>query len=122
MNSVNSITAALDKLKEVVDTTSVLGEKIVTDDMTIIPVSKVDVGFAGGGADMTDARHQKKNSPVGTGAKISLTPLTFLVLDKDGAHLLNINASKPTATEQIVNAVFDKLKEIKTEKEYIIEE
>ena len=121
MSSTNSIALALDKLKEIIDTTSVLGERIVTDDMTIIPVSKVDVGFAGGGADMTDARHQKKNTPVGTGAKISMTPVTFLVLDKNGAHLLNVSA-KPSTTEQIVNAVFDKFKELKTEKEYIIEE
>ncbi len=121
MSIVNSISVTLDKLKNIMDDTSVLGEKLVMEDMTIIPVSKVDVGFAGGGTDIIDKRQQKSNQPLGTGAKMSMTPVCFLVIDKNGAHLLNI-ADKPTVPEQIVSAVIDKLKSLKTEKEYIVEE
>ncbi len=121
MSIVNSISIALDKLKSVMDDTSVIGEKMVIGDMTIIPISKIDIGFAGGGTDIIDKRQQKSNQPLGTGAKMTVTPLSFLVIDKDGAHLLNI-AEKASVPEQIVSAVIDKLKSIKSEKEYIVEE
>ena len=122
-SAVNIIDHTMDSLKELLGTNAVLGEKIEKDGMTIIPVSKISVGFAGGGADMTDAKKQKKQNPAGTGGKVSVTPLTFLVIDKDGARLLNITAAhKPSTVEQIIGAVFDKLKEMKTKKEYIIED
>ena len=50
----NILSHTFDKVKEMADANSVLGEKIEVNNMTIIPVSKVSVGFAGGGADIVD--------------------------------------------------------------------
>lgn len=48
----NMLESTIQKIREMVDVNSVIGEPISTPDgVTIIPVSKVSVGFAGGGSD-----------------------------------------------------------------------
>ena len=43
-----------DKALEMADANSIIGEKIEVEGMTIIPISKVSSGFAGGGATRED--------------------------------------------------------------------
>ena len=54
-NSIEGILGvSMEKIREMVDVNSVIGEPISTPDgETIIPVSKVSVGFGGGGSDFT---------------------------------------------------------------------
>ena len=50
----NMLESTIQKIREMVDVNSVIGEPISTPDgVTIIPVSKVSVGFGGGGSDFT---------------------------------------------------------------------
>ena len=47
----NMLETTIQKMREMVDVNSVIGEPITTaDGVTIIPVSKVSVGFGGGGS------------------------------------------------------------------------
>ena len=80
-----------EKTKELLRENSIIGEGIETDGVTVIPVSKLSVGFAGGGSDSNDTG--KKSQPAGAGAKVTLTPVSFLVI-KDGEVKL-ISASEP---------------------------
>ena len=51
-NLPNMLENTIAKMREMVDVNSVIGDPITTaDGVTIIPVSKVSVGFAGGGSD-----------------------------------------------------------------------
>ena len=53
----------IQKIKEMVDVNSVVGEPITTPDgVTIIPVSKVSVGFGGAGTDFPRVR-QRETAP-----------------------------------------------------------
>ena len=46
------IESSLDSIRELVDANTIIGEAIMTSaGTTIIPISKVSVGFAGGGND-----------------------------------------------------------------------
>lgn len=78
------------KTLELADANSVLGERLELDGMTVIPVSKLSVGFAGGGADITDANRKKKQNPVGSGAMVTLTPMSFLVVQGQDARILTV--------------------------------
>ena len=50
----NMLDNTISKIREMVDVNSVIGNPITTPDgVTIIPVSKVSVGFGGGGSDYT---------------------------------------------------------------------
>ena len=49
----------MEKIKTMVDANTIIGDKIVVDDVTIIPVSKLSFGFASGASDFAG----KNNSP-----------------------------------------------------------
>ena len=87
------IDASLSNIKTLLDANTIIGDPIVTESgTTIIPVSKISVGYVSGGLD-------------GTG--ISVSPIAFIVINGEGkAEMLNITSSgSPDAASQIVNLV-----------------
>ncbi|MDD4125219.1 MAG: spore germination protein GerW family protein [Eubacteriales bacterium] len=88
------IDASLSKIGSVADVNTVIGQPITTPNgVTIIPFSKVSVGFASGGADY-DGKTPDSDKPPhfagGNGAGISVTPLGFLVIDKEEVRMLDL--------------------------------
>ena len=74
----------LDKIKQMTDSNTIIGNPIHTaDGTTILPVSKVSFGFASGGSDFVSSRAPKDLFGGGSGAGVSIQPVAFLVL-KDG--------------------------------------
>ena len=90
------IKTALEGVRGLIDANTVTGTPIHTEAGTIIiPVSKVFVGLATGGVDFLDKKglSDKKNFGGGGGTGITVSPVGFLVIYKDGkVDLLNINA------------------------------
>ena len=95
------IKETIDKIKNIADTKTVIGDPItLVDGMTIIPVSKVSVGAGIGGGEYGAKKNKKKeNSEVtttdnfggGGGTGITVTPVAFLIITSDGeAKILNI--------------------------------
>lgn len=99
------------KLKAAVKTTS---EPIAVDGVTVIPVAKVSVGFAGGGADISDRPKGKSKHPAGAGAGISETPVSFLVIEEGTATVVKVAgedvASKGVDLIQTAVNLFRKIK------------
>ena len=105
--------STIENLLSVKNASSVLGEKIVADGMTIIPVSKVTVGFAGGGADILDKTKNSTKNPTGTGASVSDTPLVFLVIKDGNVSVLRINEDRIVGlTKDILNTVITEAKKL----------
>ncbi len=105
-----------DKALELADASSVLGEKIEADGMTIIPVSKISAGFAGGGANMVNATARKSNTPAGSGAKVTVTPLSFLVISDGEVRVIDVQASATDKKANIITAVINQVKAMKAKK------
>lgn len=108
----NTLTKVLsftvDKAIELANANSVVGDRIVAGDITIIPISKLSVGFAGGGADIADVQRGKQQNPAGAGAKVSLTPISFLVICDGTVQLLNMAAEEGgSAMGNIVGSVIE---------------
>ena len=73
----NLMNVTMDKIRQMVDSNTIVGKPITTDDgTTILPVSKVSFGFASAGTDFDG-----KNG--GSGAGVNIQPVAFLVV-KDG--------------------------------------
>lgn len=73
---------AMGKIREMVDSNSIIGEPITVtpDGVTVIPISRVSVGFGSGGGDYGTA---KTNFGGGAGAAVKIDPVAFLIV-KDG--------------------------------------
>lgn len=79
------IRASLDGIKEFTDVDTVFGKAITTPSgVTVIPVSKVTVGFATGGLDFQSRRTvSPTNFGGGSGTGVAITPVAFLTVGKE---------------------------------------
>ena len=101
----------MEKLKEMVDVNTIVGEPIKLDDGTnIIPISKVSFGFASGGSDLP-SKKEKELFGGGSGAGVSIQPIAFLVVYKGEAKLMQVsfNASSPNAVVNLIPDIVDKI-------------
>lgn len=105
-----------DKALEMADANSIIGEKIEIDGMTIIPISKVSSGFAGGGANMVNATAKKSNMPSGSGAKVTVTPLSVLVIDDGEVKVVDINAPAKATKGNLISSIIEQVKSMKKKK------
>lgn len=83
----NLFETTLGSLKGVADSNTVMGEPITTPGgVTIIPVSKFSIGFAGGGTDFGSKKDPtgRKNFGGGGGSGVTATPVGFVVIDSCG--------------------------------------
>ena len=111
-NKLNDIIrTSLDSIRSMVDSNTVIGNPITTaNGTTIIPVSKVFVGFASGGIDYAgknaaSANAQKaaaNNFGGGGGTGLTVAPVAFLVVDPSGdVQLLNVNEPTKQANDPV---------------------
>lgn len=113
-NLMKVLSFTADKTMQLANSSSVMGEKITVDGITVIPVSKISVGFAGGGADLTNNTKKSSQTPAGAGAKVDIIPMTFLVIEDNQAKLVSVEQpSKETSIESIIKSVIDKVKQLK---------
>ena len=82
-----------EKAAELADANSVMGEVMEIDGFTVIPVSKISAGFVGGGASIVNAEQKKSQIPAGAGAKVTVTPMTFLVIGGGEVRAVAVDGS-----------------------------
>lgn len=114
-NLPNMLNDTIAKIREMVDVNSVVGDPITTPDgITIIPVSKVSVGFGGGGSDFVskNVNHQENPFGGGVGAGVKVTPIAFLVIKEGSVRMLPVAAPANTTADRIVEMVPDTLDKI----------
>lgn len=91
------VESALANLKTMADADTVIGKPMeVSGGTTVIPVSKITVGFTSGGIDYTSKNNPDKppNFGGGTGSGYAITPVAFLIVDLNGnVRVLNVNES-----------------------------
>lgn len=82
----------MDKIKEMVDVNTAIGDPIPTQDgTTVIPISRVSYGFASGGTDLpSKAQPNKGLFAGGSGAGITITPIAFLAVKNGSVRILQI--------------------------------
>ena len=105
----------LDKIRQMVDVNTVMGDPVTTPDGTvIIPISKISYGFASGGSDLPSKTHAEKNYfGGGAGAGVTVTPLSFLTISGGNVRLLQIDPYNSSADRVIgmIPEVADKINE-----------
>ena len=114
-NVPNMLETTIAKLRQMVDVNSVVGTPITTPDgVTIIPISRISVGFGGGGSDFVSKNVNKHDNPFGGGAGggVKISPVAFLIV-KDGAvRMLPVAAPANTTPDRIVEMVPDVLDKV----------
>ena len=111
----NMLENTIAKIREMVDVNSVIGNPIPTPDgVTIIPVSKVSVGFGGGGSDFVSKNPNRQENPFGGGAGggVHVTPIAFLIIKEGSVRMLPVAAPANTTADRLVEMVPDVLDKV----------
>ena len=109
------ISSSMEKIKTIVDSSTIVGEKVVTDDgSTIIPISRVSVGYVVGGGEYADlsSRRVANHFPMAGGSSggMSVTPVGFLIESSGEIKFVNVeNKSLYQTVLNMFNALLSKV-------------
>ena len=109
--------STLDKMRDMVDVSTIIGEPVVPGNTTLIPVSKVSYGFTSGGTDLPSKQNAELFGGAGGGG-ISITPVAFIVIENGKCRMMQINNYTSSADRAIamIPELVDKLTELITAK------
>lgn len=110
---------AMNSIRDMVDVNTIIGEPIETsNNIIIIPISKVGFGFASGGSEFStetinEYNKKEKDEQIsyklpfggGSGAGVSIAPVAFLVIQGNNVKLLPISHS--SAIDRLLDYVPD---------------
>lgn len=100
------IKTSLDRVKTLMGTNTIVGDAITTKvGTTIIPISKVSVGFIVGGGEYLTNKKIKQHIPMagGSGCGMSVSPVGFIIMEKDDVKFIDIE--NKTAYQTILNLI-----------------
>lgn len=101
--------SSMNNLKSLIDIDVVVGKPIVaTDCITIIPLTKVVMGYiAGGGEYYSELKEMRKDTEYpfsgGSGGGLNLQPIGFLIIKGTCVEVVKIE--EKTAVEKLIEAV-----------------
>lgn len=115
---------AMNSIEDMIDVNTIIGEPIETSNgIVIIPISKVSFGFAAGGSEfkgetVDEYKRKDKDESIqyrlpfggGSGAGVSINPISFLIVQNDKVKLLPVNHS--SCIDKILDyipEIFDKV-------------
>jgi Uncharacterized conserved protein len=101
------IKTALDQINYIAKTETVIGEPIHAGNVTLIPVSRVSIGFAAGGG----GNEGKSGSGAGTGGGVNVTPVAFISIIDDKVQVHPIEKNDP-ALGKILSLAPDIIKKV----------
>ena len=97
--------ATMSKLRDVVDVETVIGEPIVADGITLIPVSRVSFGFGSGGSEFSQKSASDKGFGGSSGAGVKINPIAFVVIKDGNVRIMTIEPPAYNTLDRIVDGV-----------------
>ena len=93
--------STMDKIREMADTNTIVGQPITTPDgVTLIPISRVSMGFGCG-------KTQPKDFGGGSGAGVKIEPVAFLVIREGTTRVLPVAMPPMTTLDRVVEMMPD---------------
>jgi len=107
------LSSSMSKIREMIDVNTVIGSPIQTPDgVTIIPVTKVSIGFGGGGTDFATKNYPANRDNAfggGAGTGIHITPIAFLIIRGESVRMLPVAEPASTSVDRIIEMLPDLL-------------
>ena len=100
--------STMEKIRAMADANTIVGDPIRAEGVTLIPVSRMSFGFAGGGSDFStkgQAAGGDKYFGGGSGASAKLEPVAFLVVKGENVRLLPVAPPPGTTADRVIEMV-----------------
>lgn len=98
----------LESVRAMADANAVIGRAIETDGVTLIPISRLSFGVAGGGTEFSTKKQQAGGDNAfggGSGASAKLEPVAFLVIKEGSVKLLPVAPPPATTVDRVIDTV-----------------
>lgn len=109
----NMMDTTMSKIRDMIGANAIIGDPIRTPEgVTILPISKVSFGFAGGGSDFVPKQlPAERENPFGggSGAGVTITPIAFLILHGEQVRMMPIATPAASTADRIVEQLPDLL-------------
>ena len=102
------MSTTMEKIRDMVDANTIIGAPIKTEEVTLIPVSRLSFGFASGGSDFNTKNQKPEQNNCfggGSGAGVNIIPVAFLVVKGDSVRLLPVAPPANSTVDRIVELV-----------------
>lgn len=97
----------MDNVKNVLKVDTVVGEPIITPDgITLVPISKISLGFGGGGVEF-NSKKAGETRPYGGGnaTGVKIEPIGFLVIKEGTVRMINVTPPANNTVDRIIDMV-----------------
>lgn len=98
----------LESVRAMADANAVIGTAIEADGVTLIPISRLSFGVAGGGTEFSTKKQQAVGDNAfggGSGASAKLEPVAFLVIRDGNVKLLPVAPPPATTVDRVIDTV-----------------
>ncbi len=97
----------MENVKKILQVDTVVGDPIITPDgITLVPISKISIGFGGGGVEFGPKR---KDGPQpyggGNATGVKIEPFGFLVIKDGVVRMINVTPPANTTVDRIIDLV-----------------
>lgn len=107
----------MEKIRDMMDANTVVGKPIEAGGVTVIPVSKISIGYGSGGSDFAQKNQKPDHSNAfggGAGMGVSITPVSFLIIKDGNVRVVSVEQPAPTAVERVIEMVPDVVDKVGT--------
>ena len=97
----------MENVKNILKVDTVVGDPIYTPDgITLVPISRISVGFGGGGVEFT-AKKEGEARPYGGGnaTGVKIEPIGFLIIKDGTVRMVNVTPPANTTVDRIIDLV-----------------
>jgi sporulation protein YtfJ len=113
------VKTTLGEIEKVLDSKTVVGEPIVIEGTTLIPLMSVGFGFAAGsGSGKGETKEKTEAGGSGSGGGVGVRPIAIIVIDKDGVRIEPIKGGMSAAIEKLSETIPDIAAKITEKWEY----
>jgi uncharacterized spore protein YtfJ len=108
MENIESLVkTTLGEIEKILSTKTVVGEPVVVDGKTIIPLISVGFGFgAGSGSGKMGTKETQEGAGGGTGGGAGVRPIAVIISDQNGVRVESIRGGLASAMEKLGETVF----------------
>jgi uncharacterized spore protein YtfJ len=108
---------SLEELERLFSTKTVVGEPIVVEGNTLIPLISIGFGFGAGGGAGKSKKGAEEGQGTGTGGGGGIRPVALVIVNKEGVRVEPIKSGMASVFEHLGETISKKMQEKEKEKE-----
>lgn len=98
--------STMENVKNILKVDTVVGDPIFTPDgITLVPISRISVGFGGGGVEFNSKKPGERPYGGGNATGVKIDPIGFLVIKDGTVRMVNVTAPANTTVDRIIDLV-----------------